>query len=97
MSYEYDKNGKKILRQNGKVYRQNMFGEWKAETDWLGNDKVETDFFGNPKVDTDFFGNQKVETDFFGNPIVPDETKQKEGCYLTTACLEVQQADFTDD
>lgn len=60
----------KVIKQDGKTYKQNGWGDWVAETDWLGNDKVETDWLGNPKIETDWLGNQKIETDWLGNPII---------------------------
>ncbi|MCK4815212.1 hypothetical protein KA005_05535 [bacterium] len=47
----------KVIKQDGKTYKQNGWGDWVAETDWLGNDKVETDWLGNPKIETDWLGN----------------------------------------
>lgn len=62
--------GEGPIRQDGKTYRKDFLGEWRADRDFLGNEKVERDFFGNPKIERDFFGNQKIERDFFGNPKV---------------------------
>ena len=64
-------NVERIIKQDGRNYRQDWLGNWVAEKDWLGQDKVETDWLGNPKIERDWLGRQKVETDWLGRPIVP--------------------------
>ncbi len=61
--------------QDGRTYRQDWLGEWKADKDWLGNDKVERDWLGNPVVERDWKGDQKVRRDWKGDPIVPPKEK----------------------
>jgi ABC-type cobalt transport system substrate-binding protein len=63
--------GKKVIKQNGRTYRQNWMGNWEADKDWTGNDKVERDWLGNPKIETDWKGDQKIERDWKGDPIIP--------------------------
>lgn len=70
-----DKDGREYIEQDGKRYYRNLWGEWAAEKDWLGNDKVEADIFGNPKIETDWLGRQKIETDWLGKPYVEPEKK----------------------
>lgn len=80
---KYDpKNRERIIKQDGKTYRQNWLGQWVPDTDWVGNDKVERDWFGNPKIERDWIGNEKIERDWFGNPIVPPKKeKHKSGFF----------------
>ena len=93
-----DIDGREYIEQDGKRYYQNVWGQWEAEKDWLGNDKVETDWLGNPKIETDWLGNQKVETDWLGKPLVAPEKKDDNGgCYLTTACMSALQDEFRDN
>jgi hypothetical protein len=68
---EGDMGDERVIRQDGKTYRQDWKGDWVADKDWLGNDKVETEWLGNPKIETDWLGSAKVETDWLGNPIIP--------------------------
>lgn len=63
----------KIIKQDGKTYRQDWKGDWKPDTDWKGDPKVETDWKGDPKIETDWKGDQKIETDWKGDPIVPPD------------------------
>jgi len=79
---EYDTDGKRIIKQDGKTYRQDWLGNWQAETNWLGQDKVETDWLGKPKIETDWLGQQKIETDWLGTPIVPPETSNANRPYI---------------
>lgn len=92
-----DKDGREYIEQDGKRYYRNLWGEWEAEKNWLGNDKVETDWLGNPKIETDWLGRQKVETDWLGNPYVEPEKKDDSGCYLTTACMRAMSDSFDDN
>ncbi|HJH29447.1 MAG TPA: hypothetical protein C5S51_07120 [Methanosarcinaceae archaeon] len=74
---KYDqKTNERIIKQDGRTYRNNSLFGWKADTDIFGNDKVDTDVFGNPEIDTDVFGNQKIETDILSKPIVPPIKKK---------------------
>lgn len=71
---KYDpKTGERIITQDGKTYRQNVFGNWNPDTNIFGSPKVETDLFGNPKIERDWTGEQKIETDWKGDPIIPPE------------------------
>ncbi len=71
MHKQYDKkDGKRIIQQDGKTYKQNCFGEWIPETNWCGADKVRTNLFNKPIIKTDIFGQQKIETNWSGQPIV---------------------------
>ena len=66
----------KVIKQDGKTYRQDWKGDWKPDTDWKGDAKVETDWKGAPKIKTDWKGDQKIETDWKGDPIVQPDKKQ---------------------
>jgi hypothetical protein len=69
--------GEKVIKQDGRTYRENWTGNWEADKDWTGNDKVERDLLGNPKIETDWKGDQKIETDWKGVPIVPPKKNGK--------------------
>ncbi len=63
--------GERVIKQDGRMYRQNWLGNWNADKDWMGNDEVERDWLGNPKIETDWKGDQKIERDWKGDPTVP--------------------------
>lgn len=92
------KTGERIIKQDGKTYRQDWKGDWKPDTDWKGDPKIETDWLGTPKIETDWLGNPKIETDWKGDPIVqPDKSNDSGsgggssgGCFITTACVETR-------
>lgn len=73
-----DKDGREYIEQDGKTYHKDFFGEWQADTDWLGNEKVERTVFGNPKIKRDFFGDQVIERDFWGQPLVEPDRRPRD-------------------
>lgn len=80
----YEKNGKKydlkteerIIRQDGRTYREDSIRGWVPDKDFLGSDVVERDIFGDPEIERDIFGDQKIERDIFRDPIVPPKKKR---------------------
>lgn len=74
---KYDsETGERIIKQDGRMYRKNWLGDWKADKDILGNDKVERDILGNPKIEKDWKGDQIIEKDWKDDPIVPPKKKK---------------------
>jgi hypothetical protein len=74
---KYDsETGDRIIKQNGKTYRQNWSGNWEADKDELGRDKVERDWKGDPVIEKDWKGDQKIERDLKGDPEVPLHKKK---------------------
>ena len=77
---------KNIIKQDGKTYRQDVFGNWVADKDFFGNEKVDRDSFGNPEIEHDFFGNQKIEQNWLGQPKIDTEKSKNssiKGTYNT--------------
>lgn len=72
----------RVIKQDGKTYRQDWKGDWIADTDIFGRDKVETDIFGIPKIETDAFGYQVIEADSFGFPIIPPDSSKRRSAEL---------------
>ncbi|MBV6401300.1 MAG: hypothetical protein CNIPEHKO_01599 [Anaerolineales bacterium] len=67
------KTGERIIKQGGKTYRENFWGKWEPDKDFLGEDKIERDILGSLRIERDIFGDEKIEKDIFGNPIIPSE------------------------
>lgn len=66
---------KRVVKQDGKTYRQTWRGKWVADKDIFSRDKVERDWLGRPRIQRDWLGRQKVERDWLGRPIIPPEHK----------------------
>lgn len=76
--------GRKVIKQDGKTYRQNWRDAWVADKTFFGNDKVERDFWGRPKIERDWLGRQKVEKDWLGRPgILPNGWQERAYAVLT--------------
>jgi len=64
----YDsKTGERIIKQDGRTYRQNPLGNWVADKDLIGADKV----------DNGWKGAQEIERDWKSDPIVPPKDDKK--------------------
>lgn len=58
----------KLIDDEGYVYRQNLFGEWRQQQGVFGPVK-DVNWLGQPRVERNILGQPKVARDFFGQPI----------------------------